>query len=108
MYQAEEKGKRFLCRTAAAFVSARIGHRPCLVNPHDLGIDSQPSGLNGGLVVVGSYVPKTTSQVNNCIHLQNSYGASDIDFLFKKLPLFADGPSFCTGGRVESTVWRFS
>lgn len=63
MIQAEEKGKRFLCRTAAAFVSARIGHRPCLVNPHDLGIDSQPSGLNGGLVVVGSYVPKTTSQV---------------------------------------------
>ncbi|KAG0624148.1 hypothetical protein M758_3G227500 [Ceratodon purpureus] len=63
MIQAEAKGKRFLCRTAAAFVSARIGHRPLLVNPHDLGVDSHPSGHNGGLVVVGSYVPKTTTQV---------------------------------------------
>lgn len=63
MIQAEVKGKRFLCRTAAAFVSARIGHLPLLVNPKDLGVDSHPSGHNGGLVVVGSYVPKTTTQV---------------------------------------------
>ena len=70
MYQAEAKGKRFLCRTAAAFVSARIGHRPLLVNPHDLGVDSHPSGHNGGLVVVGSYVPKTTTQVKRYSHLQ--------------------------------------
>jgi len=70
--QAEEKGKKFLCRTAAAFVSARIGHRPLLVNPQDLGVDSHPSGHNGGLVVVGSYVPKTTTQVTIRRHLQKN------------------------------------
>lgn len=44
-------------------MSARIGHRPLQVTPHDLGVDSHPSGHNGCLVVVGSYVPKTTTQV---------------------------------------------
>ncbi|XP_057973256.1 uncharacterized protein LOC131161483 [Malania oleifera] len=61
MIQAELKGKRFLCRTAASFVSARIGivqKDPIL--PKDLGINKEK---NGGLIVVGSYVPKTTKQV---------------------------------------------
>ncbi|XP_071714793.1 uncharacterized protein [Rutidosis leptorrhynchoides] len=61
MIQAESKGKRFLCRTAASFVSARIGiiaKDPIL--PNDLGITK---GKSGGLIVVGSYVPKTTKQV---------------------------------------------
>lgn len=55
------KGKSFLCRTAASFVSARIGIRPkAPLSPRDLGIGKD---LNGGLIVVGSYVPKTTKQV---------------------------------------------
>ncbi|KAK3228316.1 hypothetical protein Dsin_008178 [Dipteronia sinensis] len=61
MIQAELKGKSFLCRTAASFVSARIGiiwKAPIL--PKDLGINKE---RNGGLIVVGSYVPKTTRQV---------------------------------------------
>ncbi|KAK9075565.1 hypothetical protein SSX86_003890 [Deinandra increscens subsp. villosa] len=61
MIQAELKGKHFLCRTAASFVSARIGifsKDPVL--PKDLGIGK---GKSGGLIVVGSYVPKTTKQV---------------------------------------------
>lgn len=74
MRQAEVKGKRFLCRTAAAFVSARIGHLPLLVSPQDLDVDSHPSGHNGGLVVVGSYVPKTTTQVKSHTHLQIIHG----------------------------------
>lgn len=46
-------------------MSARIGLRPqAPLTPQDLGVDSSPSGHNGGLVVVGSYVPKTTKQVN--------------------------------------------
>ncbi|XP_071714796.1 uncharacterized protein [Rutidosis leptorrhynchoides] len=60
MIQAESKGKRFLCRTAASFVYARIGiiaKAPIL--PNDLGISK---GRSGGLIVVGSYVPKTTEQ----------------------------------------------
>lgn len=55
------KGKRFLCRTAASFVSARIGIRTKPpICPRDLGITRDKFG---GLIVVGSYVPKTTKQV---------------------------------------------
>lgn len=61
MIRAEMKGKRFLCRTAASFVSARIGIRPkAPMSPRDLGMIKD---INGGLIVVGSYVPKTTKQV---------------------------------------------
>ncbi|KAJ0981299.1 hypothetical protein J5N97_009554 [Dioscorea zingiberensis] len=61
MIQAERKGKCFLCRTAASFVSARIGIRPKQpIQPSDLGINRI---VTGGLIVVGSYVPKTTKQV---------------------------------------------
>lgn len=61
MIQAEMKGKHFLCRTAASFVSARIGIIPKPpILPKDLGISNEN---NGGLIVVGSYVPKTTKQV---------------------------------------------
>lgn len=61
-WQAELKGKRFLCRTAASFVSARIGIIPkAPISPNDLGIDK---GRSGGLIIVGSYVPKTTKQVS--------------------------------------------
>jgi len=58
---AEKKGKRFLYRTSATFVSIRAGIAPGhifkpgkeqVVSPH------------GSLVVVGSYVPKTTSQLD--------------------------------------------
>lgn len=60
-WQAELKGKRFLCRTAASFVSARIGIIPkAPVLPKDLQMEKEK---NGGLIVVGSYVPKTTKQV---------------------------------------------
>ncbi|XP_038687228.1 uncharacterized protein LOC119986656 [Tripterygium wilfordii] len=61
MIQAELKGKYFLCRTAASFVSARIGIIPkAPIVPKDLGINKEKTG---GLIVVGSYVPKTTKQV---------------------------------------------
>ncbi|KAM4106536.1 hypothetical protein ACB094_04G071700 [Castanea mollissima] len=61
MIKAELKGKRFLCRTAASFVSTRIGIIPkAPILPKDLGINKEK---NGGLIVVGSYVPKTTKQV---------------------------------------------
>ncbi|MCB9150651.1 MAG: hypothetical protein H6641_17995 [Caldilineaceae bacterium] len=57
---AEEAGKQFIFRTAASFVQARLGlaTRPILTQQQ---LDMPPHG--GGLVVVGSYVPKTTSQL---------------------------------------------
>lgn len=64
MIQAELQGKRFLCRTAASFVSSRIGLKPkAPIVPKDLGFTDR----NGGLIVVGSYVPKTTKQVEELI-----------------------------------------
>ncbi|KAJ8753715.1 hypothetical protein K2173_026391 [Erythroxylum novogranatense] len=69
MIQAELRGKSFLCRTAASFVSARIGIIPkAPILPMDLGINNE---RNGGLIVVGSYVPKTTKQVEE---LKLDYG----------------------------------
>ncbi|KAL2478890.1 ketose-bisphosphate aldolase class-II family protein [Forsythia ovata] len=65
MIQAELKGKKYLCRTAASFVSARVGiisKAPIL--PSDLGTYRE---RNGGLIVVGSYVPKTTKQVEELL-----------------------------------------
>jgi len=56
----ENAGGRYLFRTAAQFVAARIGLEPRpLLKGSDL---HRPSGT-GGLIVVGSYVPKSTEQL---------------------------------------------
>ena len=69
--------KRFLVRSAASFVQARIGlpKRPIL----DASVICNSSGSSGGggsnaenhggLIVVGSYVPKTTSQLGLLLKL---------------------------------------
>ena len=58
---AEAAGKRFLYRTAASFVQVRAGlpARP-LLTANDLDLPSS----GGDLFVVGSYVPKTTAQLD--------------------------------------------
>jgi uncharacterized protein YgbK (DUF1537 family) len=58
---AEARGQRFLYRTAASFVRARAGlpGRPLLTQAD---FDLPDSGA--GLFVVGSHVPRTTSQVS--------------------------------------------
>lgn len=61
---AEAEGKKFLYRTAASFVQVRAGLAPRpLLTKADL--NAPDSG--GGLVVVGSYVPKSTGQVNELL-----------------------------------------
>ncbi|KAI3515631.1 hypothetical protein L1887_14532 [Cichorium endivia] len=76
MIQAELKGKHFLCCTAASFVSARIGIIPKPpILPNDLGITK---GTTGGLIVVGSYVPKTTKQVEE-LKLQCDHNLRSIE-----------------------------
>jgi uncharacterized protein YgbK (DUF1537 family) len=59
MLKAEAAGRRYLCRTAAAFVRARFGlpRRP-LLQAAAMVRDSGP-----GLVVVGSHVPRSTAQL---------------------------------------------
>ncbi len=55
----ESAGKRFIYRTAASFVKARAGieDRPFLTR------EETQAGAGPGLVVVGSYIGKTTRQV---------------------------------------------
>jgi uncharacterized protein YgbK (DUF1537 family) len=60
---AESAGGRYLFRTAAQFVAARLGLEPQpLWQP-----DRDPRGGRGGLTVVGSYVPRTTEQLNHLL-----------------------------------------
>jgi uncharacterized protein YgbK (DUF1537 family) len=60
---AERRGKKYLYRTGAAFVSARLGitGKPPM-SAQDLDMNY---GFNsaGGLILAGSYVPKTTAQL---------------------------------------------
>ena len=60
-------GKRFVFRTGAAFVSTRLGidSIPPLT-AEQLGIDRAKNAM-GGLIVAGSYVPKTTAQLQRLI-----------------------------------------
>lgn len=59
--EAEAKGKRFLYRTAASFAAIRAG---IALRPVLSAGELRASSGAGGLIVVGSYVPKTTAQVN--------------------------------------------
>jgi uncharacterized protein YgbK (DUF1537 family) len=61
---AEEQGKRFIYRTAASFVPVRAGitQRP-LLSRNDLSL----SQGGGALFIVGSYVPRTTKQVDKLL-----------------------------------------
>ncbi len=61
LLQAASKGKKFLFRTGAAFVSSRLGI-PQIdpISAKQLELSSEV----GGLVIAGSYVPKTSSQLD--------------------------------------------
>lgn len=59
---AEERGRRFLYRTGPSFVPARLGIAPYpLLTKEELNL---PASV-GGLIIVGSYVPKTTVQIGS-------------------------------------------
>ncbi|MHC1765119.1 MAG: four-carbon acid sugar kinase family protein [Verrucomicrobiia bacterium] len=67
LVEAEAHGRRYLFRTAAQFVAARLGLEPRpLWQPLGTAAFQPPvTGRRlGGLTVVGSYVPKTTAQVD--------------------------------------------
>ncbi|GHO97358.1 hypothetical protein KSF_074060 [Reticulibacter mediterranei] len=71
--QAEAEGKRFIYRTAASFVRLRgaVALRP-LLQPHEI-VGSTPA-TNGGLVIVGSYVPGSTKQLESLLALPTVQG----------------------------------
>jgi uncharacterized protein YgbK (DUF1537 family) len=78
----EKEGYEFLYRTAASFVRSRIGldAGEGLLSGNDLVTSSK----NGGLFVIGSYVPKTTSQVAKLFEL------TDISSVEVRVPLLLD------------------
>ncbi|KAK5173715.1 uncharacterized protein LTR77_002396 [Saxophila tyrrhenica] len=63
LLEARMRGKRFLYRTGAAFVSTRLAIEEIPpLSPSSLAMDISPRAP-GGLILAGSYVPKTTAQL---------------------------------------------
>jgi len=66
LLMAEGQGKRFLYRTASSFVRVRAGLAPRpLLKPAELSLPEDGAGL----IVVGSYVPRSTGQVTELLKL---------------------------------------
>ena len=64
LLEAEQHGRRYLFRTGAAFVSSRLAIKAIPpLRLEDLGVDKTAPVQPGGLVLAGSYVPKTTAQL---------------------------------------------
>lgn len=78
LIEAESEGKRFLYRCAASFIKVRggIADRP-LLNSVELGVKGDP-----GVVVVGSFVHKSTRQLE---HLLQCGGTTGIEVPLKNL-----------------------
>jgi uncharacterized protein YgbK (DUF1537 family) len=68
LLRAEAAGKRFLYRTAASFVRLRgaVESKPLLETKE---IMSGTQAVEGGVVVVGSYVPDSSAQLENLLTL---------------------------------------
>jgi uncharacterized protein YgbK (DUF1537 family) len=64
LLNAESRGKRFIYRTAASFIRARLGQTAKPLLTHQ---DFSNSTPGGGLIVVGSYTDRTTSQLNHLL-----------------------------------------
>ena len=61
---AEQRGKEFIYRTAASFVPVRAGMSlDPLLSPQEL----EARGEGGALIIVGSYVPKSSMQLKHLI-----------------------------------------
>ncbi|GAA4950708.1 four-carbon acid sugar kinase family protein [Algibacter agarivorans] len=63
---AEKLGKTMLFRTSSSFVPSYIGQKPKgLLNPNDL---QNKTNKSGGLTIVGSYVKKSSIQLNSALN----------------------------------------
>lgn len=80
LLRAEERGQRFIYRTAASFVRVRSG-----IAPRQLltGADFAPlKGKGGGLIIAGSYVKKSSTQIEAARQLT---GVTDIEISVERL-----------------------
>lgn len=76
LLRAENAGKRFLCRTAAPFVRSRLGELPATI------LDAGAIGFGPGLVLVGSYVQRSSEQLAQARSLSN---VDSIELLVERL-----------------------
>lgn len=86
LYRAMNKGKLFMCRTAASLVKVMGGvtDQPLLERGQMIVKETQ----NGGVIVVGSHTEKTTKQVEELKKL------TDIEFIELDATLVADEEAF--------------
>ncbi|MBA2391298.1 MAG: hypothetical protein H0V70_00965 [Ktedonobacteraceae bacterium] len=70
LLQAEARGKRFIYRTAASFVRLRgaVESRP-LLKGSEIVQDTSATQSRGGIVIVGSYVPDSSKQLENLLQV---------------------------------------
>ena len=75
LLQAEAAGKRFIYRTAASFVRLRgaVERRP-LLKVSEIVRDTPDTQSRGGLVIVGSYVPDSSKQLENLLQVPSVVG----------------------------------
>lgn len=101
---AETQGKRFLFRTAAQFVAARLGlaPRPLWQPPTAARSENRSSArAPGGLTVVGSYVSKTTEQLR---HLLAADTLEPVELLVSDLLTDPDSPLTKAAQRIEACI----
>ncbi|WP_303316253.1 four-carbon acid sugar kinase family protein [Flavivirga abyssicola] len=74
---AEKWGKRIVYRTSSSFVPSYIGlePKPLLTSEKIINSDSQ----TGGLTIVGSYVPKSSEQLNYTLNYYNKNNIIEIN-----------------------------
>ncbi len=94
LLEAEAAGSRFLYRTAASFVRVRAGIEP---RPLLSASDLQLTGA-GGLIVVGSYVDRTTQQLANLLNLDGPLGVE------LRVSALLDGNDVAEVARVAAEV----
>jgi uncharacterized protein YgbK (DUF1537 family) len=64
-------GKNYLIRSSASFVRSRLGQREKpILNKEEMGYADK----GGGLILVGSHVPGSTSQLDSLLDVPNVYG----------------------------------
>ncbi|HTK11663.1 MAG TPA: four-carbon acid sugar kinase family protein [Ktedonobacteraceae bacterium] len=96
LLRAEAAGKRFLYRTAASFVRLRGAVTPQPLLTTDQIMRGTPMTQAGGLVVVGSYVPGSSAQLENLLAQDGVVGielpverilqaAADVDTIYRDL-----------------------
>lgn len=97
--RAEREGKHFLYRTAASFVQVMAGLAPkAPLSAADLVAGTDPDAA-GGLIVVGSHVPKSTKQLS---HLLEHYDARPLELAI--LPLLEDDTQQEEIGRIADAA----